>query len=240
MVVGESNGSLLYFENTGNSTSPAFVELTGAANPLSASASVTGAAPISLTWTVTETSMPSSVRITEARSTAREHGDFQQPRFCRGDRRRKPILEHRCRQQSVPGGFGRRRRPRCDCRRGMGGRLWYFENTGNSTSPTFFEPTGASNPFSGIDVGSSSSPELVDMDGDSDLDAVVGAQSGNLLYFENTGDSRSPRFVEGTGAGNPFDGIDVGFSSSPELVGSGRRRRPRCRCRSGGREPAVF
>ena len=50
-----------------------------------------------------------------------------------------------------------------------------------------------------------------------DLDLVVGTDSGPLNYFENTGTSTAPVFVQGTGSANPFDGIDVGEDSMPAL-----------------------
>jgi hypothetical protein len=78
------------------------------------------------------------------------------------------------------------------------GTLRYFVNTGTSSSPTFVEATGDANPFPGIDVGWHSSPELVDLDGDGDLDAIVGESGGTLRYFVNTGTSASPAFVEAT------------------------------------------
>jgi hypothetical protein len=98
------------------------------------------------------------------------------------------------------------------------GNLFYFVNTGNSASPAFVEATGTANPFSDIDVGAYSSPELVDLDAGGDLDAIVGDVHGTLRYFVNTGTSVSPAFVETTGSANPFSDIDVGFHSSPELV----------------------
>jgi hypothetical protein len=43
-----------------------------------------------------------------------------------------------------------------------------------------------------------------------DLDLVVGENEDNSLkYFENTGTSTAPVFVQRTGSANPFDGIDV-------------------------------
>ena len=41
-----------------------------------------------------------------------------------------------------------------------------------------------------------------------DLDLVVG-ERGLLNYFENTGTSTAPAFVQRTGSADPFDGIDV-------------------------------
>ena len=51
--------------------------------------------------------------------------------------------------------------------------------------------------------------DFADLDGDGDLDAVVGERYGTLHYFKNTGTAIAPAFIERTGAANPFDGIDV-------------------------------
>ncbi|MCK1333300.1 tandem-95 repeat protein [Bradyrhizobium sp. CW9] len=93
-------------------------------------------------------------------------------------------------------------------------------------SPSFAEQTGPANPFNGIDVGNASRPALADLDGDGDLDAVVGNQAGTLSYFLNTGTSSAPLFVQQTGAANPFNGIAVSSWSTPtfaDLDGDGDR-----------------
>ena len=51
-----------------------------------------------------------------------------------------------------------------------------------------------------------------------DLDLVVGERDGELIYAENTGTSTTPVFVQRTGSANPFDGIDVGYDSTPALI----------------------
>ena len=98
------------------------------------------------------------------------------------------------------------------------GNLNYFENTGSATAPAFTEHTGAANPFDGVDVGFVSTPSFADLDGDGDLDAVVGKYDGNLNYFENTGSAVAPAFTERTGAANPFNGVDVGDYSAPSFA----------------------
>jgi len=82
----------------------------------------------------------------------------------------------------------------------------------------FAAQTGLANPFNGVDVGNSSTPSLADLDGDGDLDAVVGASNGILHYFENTGSAIAAAFTERTGAANPLNGIDVGLFSAPTFA----------------------
>ena len=50
------------------------------------------------------------------------------------------------------------------------------------------------------------------------MDVVVGEKDGKVNYFENTGTSTAPVFVQRTGSANPFDGIDVGRSGAPALA----------------------
>ncbi|HEV2746562.1 MAG TPA: putative Ig domain-containing protein, partial [Allosphingosinicella sp.] len=82
---------------------------------------------------------------------------------------------------------------------------------GPTAPPTFAQLTGGANPFNGRDVGHYSRPGFVDLDGDGDLDAVVGENDGILNSFRNDGGT----FTELTGAANPFNGVDVGFRSAP-------------------------
>ena len=101
---------------------------------------------------------------------------------------------------------------------GNDGTLRYFENTGSATAPAFTARTGAANPFNGVAVGILSTPSFADLDGDGDLDAVVGANDGTLGYVENTGSALAPAFAERTGAANPFNGVNVGDESTPSFA----------------------
>ena len=51
-----------------------------------------------------------------------------------------------------------------------------------------------SNNYMGIDVGTFSAPQLVDVDRDGKLDMLIGEQSGNVNYYRNTGTTTVPVF----------------------------------------------
>ena len=57
-------------------------------------------------------------------------------------------------------------------------------------------------------------PGFVDLDGDGDLDTVVGNGSGELISFRNNGDGTVSRLA---GSANPFNGWDLGNFSAPSF-----------------------
>ena len=73
------------------------------------------------------------------------------------------------------------------------GNIIFYENLSPpGTFPVFSPPQYI---YQGIDVGFASSPELVDLDRDNDLDLLVGEGNGNINYFENIGDATNPIFI---------------------------------------------
>jgi len=94
------------------------------------------------------------------------------------------------------------------------GTVHYFENTGTAASPAF--AAAIANLFGLTDIGRYAAPTLADIDGDGDLDALVGASDGNSYYFQNTGTAFSPAFA--AAVTNPFGLTNIGNYSAPALA----------------------
>ncbi|MEM9996931.1 MAG: FG-GAP-like repeat-containing protein, partial [Bacteroidota bacterium] len=73
----------------------------------------------------------------------------------------------------------------------------------------------ATDPLAQIDRGSNTVPALADLDGDGDLDLVVGESSGELNLFRNEGTPQAPRFVSVPEA---FGDFDAGRRSAPTFT----------------------
>ncbi len=88
--------------------------------------------------------------------------------------------------------------------------IMFFRNAGTADNPAFDAATP--NPFGLSNVGSSrSSPALVDIDADGDLDAFVGHTGGQTSFFKNIGTATNPAFD--AAITNPF-----GLSDPDQLI----------------------
>lgn len=74
----------------------------------------------------------------------------------------------------------------------LNGRIHYYQNSGTSTIPAFTLMTDS---LGSIDVGTLAAPHFYDMDGDSVLDLVLGANTGFIQYHKNHGTKTQPYFM---------------------------------------------
>jgi uncharacterized protein (DUF2141 family) len=73
----------------------------------------------------------------------------------------------------------------------MDGVSFAYQNTGTTSAPVWT----ANNSWNLPDAGAISVPALADLDGDGDLDALVGTQAGTPIAYENTGTISSPTWA---------------------------------------------
>ncbi|MCC7438752.1 MAG: VCBS repeat-containing protein [Armatimonadetes bacterium] len=66
-------------------------------------------------------------------------------------------------------------------------------------------------------INTNVSPSLGDLDGDGDLDLLLGAQNGQAFYFQNIGTATTPAF-ERASPPPPLDALNAGRDSAPRLV----------------------
>ncbi len=90
-----------------------------------------------------------------------------------------------------------------------GARVAWYRGTG---SLTWAEADSA---LVTITRGSNTTPTLGDLDGDGDLDLLIGEATGTLNFYRNDGTPTAPRFVL---VSDTFDEIDVGRRSAPTLA----------------------
>lgn len=72
------------------------------------------------------------------------------------------------------------------------GQLNFYRNTGTRTSPTFVLVTDV---FQDIDVGRRSTPAFADVTGDGKVDLLLGSEDGGIQVWRNTSDAATVRFV---------------------------------------------
>jgi hypothetical protein len=95
---------------------------------------------------------------------------------------------------------------------GAGGTLHYYRNDGTPSAPNWILVT---HNFRGLDVGGWSTPSLVDIDDDNDLDLFIGDEAGTLTFVRNTGTPTTPTRAAPV---QPYAGLDLGAYSAPTFL----------------------
>jgi len=73
------------------------------------------------------------------------------------------------------------------------GELFLFLNEGSGGQPVFGKPIKLND--GKLDVGSDSSPDMADMNGDGKKDLIVGNEKGEVFIFINVGKGQNPQFA---------------------------------------------
>ena len=218
--IGEDDGYINYFENTGGATSPAFVQRSGTLNPFNG-------------VNIGAASAPSFADLDEDGDLGAFIGDNDgiinyfdntgsatSPSFIQRSGSLNPFNSVDVGNYSTPSFADLDADGDLDTFIGSeDGTIQYNENIENSTRKSTFEQrSGSLNPFNGVDVGIYSAPSFADLDGDGDLDAFIGDYDGVIKYYQNTGSATSPAFIQRSGTLNPFNGVDVGLFSTPSFA----------------------
>ncbi|KXX63527.1 hypothetical protein AY586_16500, partial [Marichromatium gracile] len=96
------------------------------------------------------------------------------------------------------------------------GEVQYYRNAGSSTQPKFAEPISA--PFGLDTTGEVIQPEFADIDGDGRIELLAGDHSGNVLLFENNGSTNEPAFSTAIGVISPYKVNYIHYYLSPALA----------------------
>ncbi len=93
------------------------------------------------------------------------------------------------------------------------GLVHMYINEGTETEPDFVSETLALTGSGNLDIGSRSSPEILDLDCDGNKDIVAGETYGRLLFYHNLGTDEEPIF--GTYEAVESDGAAIDLEGTP-------------------------
>lgn len=217
--IGENNGNINYYKNTGTNVAPIFTKKTGSANPLNSISLSALSAP---TFVDIDNDGDFDAFIGENYGTVKHYentGSNTNPSFASRTGGNNPFDGVDVGLGASPAFADLDNDGDFDAFLGKNnGKINYYKNTGTNTNAILTQQTGSDNPLNGIDVGDFSTPTIVDIDQDGDFDVFIGEYLGIINYYKNTGTNTNPNYVVKTGSNNPLNGADPGTRSTPTFV----------------------
>lgn len=98
------------------------------------------------------------------------------------------------------------------------GMIHYYHNNGRADAPDIYGIDRKPEAFSTVEVSDKVALTLVDLDGDADLDLLVGERYQPYRYYRNEGSETEPKFTLVAEEQSPFRGIVVAGNAPPAFV----------------------
>ncbi len=193
LIVGNGNGAIAYFENTGTVTSPNFTQRTSATNPFD-NITMGTLSTLALADLDGDSDQDLVVGVEDGVVQYYENtGTSANADFVLRAGEASPLSNINAGPRSTPVFVDLDDDNDFDLVIGnRNGDIFYFENTGTTTSPSFTQRTNFDNPFHGTNAGSFIAPVFVDLDGNGTFDLVIGNFDGVIHYLKNTGTDADP------------------------------------------------
>ena len=218
LFVGQYDGTVAYYKNTGTATTPVFTLETGVNNPLDGIDVGYGSYPV---FADIDGDGDQDLFIGDYDGTIffyKNTGTATAPVFTLQTGSANPFDGLDVGFYALPSFVDIDGDGDLDAFIGAPSSILYYENTGTATAPVFTLQSGSANPFNGAGFATYAVPAFADLDGDGDMDAVVGSSRGTFYYEKNTGTALAPVFTLITGSSDPFNGINPPAYTSPYFV----------------------
>jgi hypothetical protein len=212
MFVGTGSGVVLFFRNTGNSAVPQLTLQNVQTNPLG-SLNVGGSANLSFVdidqdgdYDTFVGSRNGEIRFYRNEGT-RQLANFNQEII--GNPLGQVLTEYQssCSFVDIDGDL--------DMDVFVGGDFAIvacYLNTGTPQNPIFILADDSVNPLQLIEPAAIFFPVFVDIDNDTDMDAILGSSGNSIEFYKNVGSKINPVFARQTGTLNPFNLLNQAYS----------------------------